>query len=107
MLIDKRYFNTQEASYYTGWSKSYFDHIRLTGHLQNLTPGPPFIKKGRRVLYDKNDLDTWLKQHRFEESVPIRAKLKIRRIPLARKQPKIERCTLTRPMMDSAAGSSE
>lgn len=85
-MLEKRYLNTEEASRYTGWSKSYFDHTRLTGRLRNLTPGPPFIKKGRRVLYDKNDLDTWLQQNRREDVVPIQAKPKIRHANLPHKQ---------------------
>lgn len=85
-MLEKRYLNTKEASHYTGWSKSYFDHIRITGRLRNLTPGPPFIKKGRRVLYDINDLDAWLRQHRIEDAVPIRPKLKNRHSTLPHKQ---------------------
>lgn len=99
-MLDKRYLNTKEASHYTGWSKSYFDHIRLTGRFRNLTPGPPFIKKGRRVLYDKYDLDAWLQQHRYEDAVPIQAKPKIRHTTLPHKQPVKLRSSQQKPKIE-------
>jgi excisionase family DNA binding protein len=49
---------TGEAAGYLGLGKSTLDKARLTGK------GPRFIKFGRRVLYDPNDLEAWLDAHR-------------------------------------------
>ena len=46
--------NVVEASDYTGLSKSSLDKLRVYGG------GPPYIKVGARVIYDRLDLDTWL-----------------------------------------------
>jgi excisionase family DNA binding protein len=49
-----------EAAYYLRLSKSYLDKSRLIGG------GPAFIRAGRRkILYRKQDLEEWLRQHRF------------------------------------------
>lgn len=45
---------TPEAAAYCGSSKSTLEKLRLTGG------GPKFLKLGRRVVYDPDDLDAWL-----------------------------------------------
>jgi excisionase family DNA binding protein len=57
----KRGFTTEEAARYIGRSKSYLDHLRITGPRHD-DPGIPYIRVGRTVLYLKEDLDAWLDQ---------------------------------------------
>jgi excisionase family DNA binding protein len=47
-------FSTSVAASYLGLSPSYLNKLRCTGG------GPYFVKLGRRVLYRKADLDSWL-----------------------------------------------
>jgi predicted DNA-binding transcriptional regulator AlpA len=49
---------TADAAAYCASSKSTFEKYRLTGE------GPAYIKIGRVVVYDRDDLDTWLASHR-------------------------------------------
>jgi hypothetical protein len=42
------------AADYTGLSVSFFNRARLDGD------GPVFLKLGRRVVYERADLDAWL-----------------------------------------------
>ena len=50
--------DTEPAAKYCGSTKSTFDKLRVSG------AGPIFIKIGRRVVYDKRDLDDWLTSNR-------------------------------------------
>jgi hypothetical protein len=43
-----------EAATYCGVSVSYLNKLRCIGG------GPVYIARGRRVIYDTRDLDTWL-----------------------------------------------
>ena len=43
-----------DAACYTGLSKSTLDKLRVYGG------GPLYLKLGKRVVYDRVDLDTWL-----------------------------------------------
>lgn len=54
--IPPRAFNTEDAARYVGMSPSWLRKARIgiTG------PGPRFIKAGRKVLYSKVSLDSWL-----------------------------------------------
>lgn len=49
---------TAEASAYCGSSESTFTKLRLTGG------GPIYITIGRTVVYDPDDLDSWLNSRR-------------------------------------------
>ena len=49
-----RYLRTKSAADYCGSAESTFEKLRVTGD------GPPFIKIGRTVVYDLDDLDHWL-----------------------------------------------
>ncbi|HEY8596257.1 MAG TPA: helix-turn-helix domain-containing protein [Devosiaceae bacterium] len=49
---------TREAASYTGLAKSTLEKLRVTGG------GCPYIRIGRVVLYDPDDLDRWLASHR-------------------------------------------
>ena len=45
---------TEHAATYLGLSPKTLETLRTRGG------GPPFLKLGRRVVYRKTDLDTWL-----------------------------------------------
>jgi hypothetical protein len=46
--------DTKGAAAYTNLLPNYLEKLRCTGD------GPIFIKRGRRVLYDLDDIDAWL-----------------------------------------------
>ena len=60
----RRGLSEAEAADYIGMSRSFLRQARMDGKRQNRTPGPPFSKIGRKVLYLRDDLDTWLEEHR-------------------------------------------
>ena len=47
-----------QAAARLGVSKSWLDKSRLLG------TGPKFVKIGRRVAYDEDDLDAWVESHK-------------------------------------------
>lgn len=49
---------TAEAAAYCGSSASTFQKLRVFGG------GPRYVKIGRRVVYDRYDLDAWLAENR-------------------------------------------
>lgn len=49
---------TPEAAQYTGLAQSTLEKLRVSGE------GSPFIRIGRAVLYDPDDLDAWLAANR-------------------------------------------
>jgi excisionase family DNA binding protein len=49
---------TREAATYTGLAKSTLEKLRVTGG------GCPYMRVGRVVVYDPDDLDAWLASHR-------------------------------------------
>lgn len=49
---------TRDAAAYTGIAKSTLEKLRLTDK------GCPYIRVGRVVLYDPDDLDAWLTAHK-------------------------------------------
>jgi hypothetical protein len=70
MLIPQRskrpILSTRGASGYAGLSPSKLEKLRVTGG------GPRYIKIGRRVFYDPDDLDEWLTaQKRLSTSVAL------------------------------------
>lgn len=60
----RRGLSEAEAATYIGMSRSFLRQARMDGKRLNRTPGPPFSKIGRKVLYLKDDLDNWLEEHR-------------------------------------------
>jgi predicted DNA-binding transcriptional regulator AlpA len=48
----------EDAARYVGLSVSFMNRARLHGD------GPVFLKLGRRVVYDRSDLDAWLASRR-------------------------------------------
>ena len=51
---EPRYLGTKEAAAYLGLSAKTLEKLRVTGE------GPPYAKAGRRVIYDRRDLDRWV-----------------------------------------------
>ncbi len=62
--VRRRGRSEAEAADYIGMSRSFLRQARMDGKRLNRTPGPPFTKIGRKVLYLKDDLDAWLEAHR-------------------------------------------
>lgn len=58
IIPKRRMLRTREAAAYTGLAKSTLEKLRVSGE------GAPYIRIGRAVLYDQDDLDTWLAAHR-------------------------------------------
>ena len=63
--MNKEILTEKEAATYIGMSRSFLSQDRMNGYRINRTPGPAFIKLGRSIRYHKNDLDSWLNQHRI------------------------------------------
>ncbi len=58
--------NEREAAQYLNVSQSFLRQDRMNGVRENRTPGPPFVRIGRKILYLREDLDGWLDKHRVE-----------------------------------------
>jgi len=52
-----------EAAIYIKMSRSFLRQDRMNGIRHNRTPGPRFVRIGRRIRYLKDDLDQWLQDH--------------------------------------------
>jgi len=57
MQHNKR-LRTPDAATYVGTAQSTLEKLRSLGR------GPTYIKLGRAVIYDTQDLDAWLETHR-------------------------------------------
>lgn len=57
-----RYLRTEPAAGHCNSTKSTFEKLRVTGG------GPPFIKMGKTVVYDRADLDGWMAERRFRST---------------------------------------
>ena len=53
-ISPRRMVRTGEAAIYTGLAKSTLEKLRVTGG------GCPYMRVGRVVVYDPDDLDAWL-----------------------------------------------
>lgn len=53
-----RWAGTQATAEHINVSESHLNNMRVRGD------GPPFVKMGRKVLYDLNEVDAWLCQKR-------------------------------------------
>ena len=52
--LTPRYLDTRQAATYVGLSPTTLHRMRGTGG------GPPYARWGRRVIYDRADLDEWM-----------------------------------------------
>lgn len=69
MTEKKRCFTEKEASEYIAMSRSFLRQDRMNGFRKGRTPGPNYIRAGRRTIrYLKEDLDNWLEQYRVERN---------------------------------------
>lgn len=64
--IKPRLLTDPEAATYLGVSLSFLRQGRMEGRRENRSPGPPFIKMGKAIRYDLQDLDAWLSANRRE-----------------------------------------
>jgi predicted DNA-binding transcriptional regulator AlpA len=55
--MPRRMLRVGDVAALTSLSTSYLNKLRVTGL------GPPFRKIGRAVLYDPDDVQTWLDRH--------------------------------------------
>jgi predicted DNA-binding transcriptional regulator AlpA len=54
-----RFVDTKDAARFCGSSKSTLNRLRTIGG------GPTYIRIGRRVVYDRRELERWLGDRRF------------------------------------------
>lgn len=59
---EDRKLAVREAAAYLGLSKSTLDKLRVTGG------GPAYLRLGRRVVYDRRDLETWAQASRHRNT---------------------------------------
>lgn len=57
--LHHRRLNTPQAAEFLGLAAATLERDRVTGRL-----GIPYLKLGRRVLYDRSDLEAWLDRRR-------------------------------------------
>ena len=62
--MEKKVYKEAEAAGYICMSSSFLSQDRVYGAFENRTPGPKYIRIGRSIRYLKDDLDSWLDQHR-------------------------------------------
>ena len=53
-LTNRHYLSTEQAAHHCGFSPRTFEKYRVTGE------GPPYIKRGRKVLYSVIDCEEWM-----------------------------------------------
>ena len=56
----KRAYTEKEAAFYIGMSRSFLAQARMQGNQLGQTPAPPFVRRGRKILYLREELDRWL-----------------------------------------------
>ncbi len=64
--IKPRLLTDPETATYLGVSISFLRQGRMEGRRANRSPGPPYIKIGKAIRYDLQDLDAWLAANRRE-----------------------------------------
>jgi len=64
----KRAMSEIEAARYISMSRSFLRQDRMNGIRHNRTPGPRYVRIGRRIRYLKDDLDAWLEAHLIDRT---------------------------------------
>ena len=65
--MTKRAFTEPEAAEYIAMSRSFLRQSRMNGDRPDRTPGPKFIRIGKRAFrYLIEDLDTWIDQFKSD-----------------------------------------
>jgi len=59
----KRAISEAQAACYIGMSRSFLRQDRMNGIRENRTPGPRYVRIGKRIRYLIDDLDAWLEAH--------------------------------------------
>lgn len=54
---------SKEAADYLGYAENTLREARVRGNLAGVE-APPYVKMGRKIHYDKTDLDAWKSQFR-------------------------------------------
>ena len=62
--MQKRCMTEIETADYLGVSRSTLRQGRMNGPRENRIMTPPFVKAGRKVIYLRDHLDTWLEDNR-------------------------------------------
>jgi hypothetical protein len=57
--------NTEAAAKYVGVSRGFLDKLRMTGG------GPPFLKIGRKVVYERDALEAWVSAKRTDRTPAV------------------------------------
>jgi len=65
----RRALDEKETAIYIKMSRSFLRQDRMNGPRENRTPGPRFVRIGRRIRYLKDDLDKWLEAHAVDREV--------------------------------------
>jgi len=60
MNTETRLLTPKDAAKYIGMSAGFLAVARCHGNLSNRTPAPPFIRIGRTIRYDLQELDEWI-----------------------------------------------
>ena len=55
-----------DTARYIGMSRAFLRKSRTDGTRRDHTPGPPYIRIGRTIRYDLEDLNQWIAAHRKE-----------------------------------------
>lgn len=64
--IRPKLLSEADTARYIGMSRAFLRKSRLDGTRRNHTPGPPYIRIGRAIRYDLDDLNQWIAAHRKE-----------------------------------------
>lgn len=64
-----------EAAKYLGLSASTLRQSRVNGSRENRMPPPPFVRLGRSIRYDIDDLNRWINANRVEPYISKNKKL--------------------------------
>ena len=57
--ITQEYVDVKNACWYTGLSRRTIDYAKQNGEL-------PFIRKGRKILFSIEDLNTWMEKDKID-----------------------------------------
>jgi len=60
LLGNKKTLTIEEACTYTGYTIGYMYKLTSTGQI-------PHYKRGKKVFFDMDELDTWMKKYKVED----------------------------------------
>jgi len=65
-MTTRELLDEERAADVIDMSVSFLRMARLRGNVGARTPGPPYLKLGRSVRYDRADLNAWLTARRVD-----------------------------------------